>query len=86
MKLVGWKHQLGVKFCTEVWNLLNNGVNEEKCLIGCFIQTRTGTENGNKFDEIERGCVENGPEPDQQGDYSRCDKNHIKVSWQIKHK
>ena len=62
-------------------NNLNN-VNVEKCLIGCFIQTRIGTENENKFDEIERGCVENGPKPDQQGEYSGCAKNHTTVSCQ----
>ena len=29
----------------------------EKCNEGCMIQTRIGKKNGDRFDEIERGCI-----------------------------
>ena len=67
--------------CWDGKNMTN--VNVEKCENGCFIQTKIGTENGNKFDEIERGCVENGPKPDQQGYSWECNVNDRTVRCQI---
>ena len=46
--------------CFDTDFLINGSGNEtmsEKCNEGCMIQTRIGKKNGDRFDEIERGCI-----------------------------